>query len=355
MDLGQISNMVRLLKTETSSELETVDNPILVCTGDLLFIGDTGRTDFGGTENIDKWSTWMYESIHEKILPLGNHVILCPAHGSGSVCGAKIASREYSTLGAERIMNPQLKFSKEEFMQYKKNERHNYAPYFKRMEILNVEGAPEYGLGPNVQALSAGEFERYIKNGALVMDVRPPPSFSSGYIKGSYNVSVDRLGMAGWVLSYDKPILLILGNKSELRETVTGLGRMGYDNVLGYMTPSIVSWYLTARPVERLSTMTAPELKARLETEKWTVLDVRSAEEYDSGHIKGSLNIYVGTIPERLNDILQDKPIAVICKSGTRSGFGCSILVKNGITNVTNIMGGMTSWINANYPTVKDL
>ncbi|MFH1179864.1 MAG: rhodanese-like domain-containing protein, partial [Candidatus Bathyarchaeota archaeon] len=300
-----------------------------------------------------KWSTWLYESIHEKLLPLGDHVILCPAHGSGSVCGAKISNREDSTLGAERVMNLQLKMSKEEFIQYKAAEHHNYAPYFKKMEALNLEGAPEFGLGPTVHALSAGEFEGYIRKGAVVVDTRPPPSFASGFIKDSYNISMDRLGMSGWVLSYDNPVLLVLGNKSELNEVVTGLARLGYDNVAGYMKPSIVSWYLTARPIERLCMMTTPELKTKLDTENWTVLDVRSIDEYESGHIEGSLNIYVGTLPQHIEDIPRDKPIAVICKSGTRSGFGCSILMKRGITDLCNIMGGMTSWSNAGYPMVK--
>ena len=335
------------------TDLETGNEPVLVCTGDTLFIGDTGRTDFGGPGEREKWSTWLYESIHEKLLPLGDHVLLCPAHGSGSVCGAKIANREDSTLGAERLMNPQLRMSREEFIRYKTEEHHSYAPYFKKMEEYNLEGAPEYGLGPNVNALSAAEFEKHIAEGAVVVDTRPPPSFASGYIKGSYNVSMSRLGMSGWVLPYDKPVLLILGNLSELNETVTGLGRMGYDDIAGYLKPSIVSWYLTARPVDRLGMMTTSELKAKMDSGNWTVLDVRSIEEYESGHIKDSINIYVGTLPQHLDRIPRGKPIAVICKSGTRSGFGCSILKRHGVEDVYNIMGGMTSWGNAGYPMIK--
>ena len=335
------------------TDLETGNDPVLVCTGDTLFIGDTGRTDFGGPENRGKWSTWLYESIHEKLLPLGDHVLICPAHGSGSVCGAKIANREDSTLGAEKLMNPWLQMSRERFIKEKTEEHHNYAPYFKQMEIFNAEGAPEFGLGPTVEALSAGEFERYIKDEAIVIDTRPPPSFASGYIKGSYNISMSRLGMSGWVLPYDKPILLVLGKLSELDEVVTGLSRMGYDNVVGYMKPSIVSWYLTARPIDRLGMMTTPELKEKLDMEDWTVLDVRSIEEYNSGHIEGSINIYTGLLGKNLDEIPVDKPIAVICKSGTRSGFGCSILKRNGVENIYNIMGGMTSWSNAGYPIVK--
>ena len=96
-----------------------------------------------------------------------------------------------------------------------------------------------------------------------------------------------------------------------------------------------------------------PELKEKLDSEDWTVLDVRSLEEYESGHIEGSINIYTGLLARNLDKIPKDKPIAVICKSGTRSGFGCSILKKHGVDNIYNIMGGMTSWSNAGYPKVK--
>ncbi len=335
------------------TDLETGDHPVLVCTGDTLFIGDSGRTDFGGPENKKKWSTWLYESIHEKLLPLGDDVIICPAHGSGSVCGAKIANREDSTLGLEKKMNPWLQLSREEFIKQKSEEHHNYAPYFKMMEHYNLEGPPEYGLGPTIKAMSPGEFERKLKEGAIIVDTRPPPSYASGYIKGSYNVSMSRLGMSGWVLPYDKPILLILGNVSELKDTVNGLARIGYDNIEGYLNPSMVSWYLTARPVERLGILTTPELKKKLDIEEWTVLDVRSIEEYESGHIEGSINLYAGLLGKNLDKIPRDKPIAVICKSGTRSGFGASILLRHGVENIHNVMGGMTSWKNAGYPAIK--
>ncbi len=335
------------------TDLETGNEPVLVCTGDTLFIGDAGRTDFGGPENREKWSIWLYESIYEKLLPLGDHVLICPAHGSGSVCGARIANREDSTLGAEKLMNPWLQMSREEFIREKIAEHHNYAPYFKQMEKFNLKGAPEYGLGPTIEALSAGELEKHVSEGGIVVDTRSPPSFASGYIKGSYNISMSRLGMAGWVLPYDKPILLVLGNLSDLNTVVTSLARIGYDNIVGYLKPSIVSWYLTARPIDRLGMMTTPELKEKLDTENWTVLDVRSIEEYESGHIEGSINIYTGLLPQNLDKIPRGKPLALICKSGTRSGFGCSILKRHGFDDIHNVMGGMTSWSNAGYPKVK--
>ena len=86
------------------TDLETSNKPVLVCTGDTLFVNDVGRTDFGGASLRKAWSENLYNSIHNKLLPLGDHVVLCPAHGSGSVCGGGIAEREISTLGMERLL-----------------------------------------------------------------------------------------------------------------------------------------------------------------------------------------------------------------------------------------------------------
>jgi hydroxyacylglutathione hydrolase len=162
------------------------EETVLVCTGDTLFVNDTGRTDFGGPEKRREWSENLYDSIFNKLFPLGDHVVLCPAHGSGSVCGGKIADRETSTLGLERLMNPVLQLGREEFIRYKAEEKHVYAPYFRKMELYNIEGAPHEG-------------------GAIVLDTRPPPSFGAGHIKGSYSLALQRLGLVGWVLPYDGP------------------------------------------------------------------------------------------------------------------------------------------------------
>ncbi|MBC8224965.1 MBL fold metallo-hydrolase [Candidatus Bathyarchaeota archaeon] len=329
----------------------TGDKPVLVCTGDTLFIGDTGRTDFGGTDARREWATNLYESIHNKLLSLGDHVIICPAHGSGSVCGAKIANREISTLGAERLMNPQLAMSREEFISYKTLEHHEYAPYFRMMEKYNLEGATPYGVGGLPKALTPMQFEEMVNQGAIVVDTRPPPAFAAGYIKGSYSIAEARLGFAGWVLPFDKPIILVLGNQNNLEWIITSLASIGYDNVVGYLKGTIVSWYLASKPVDKMGLMLAPDLREVYEDPDWHVLDVRSVDEYGSGHVPGSTNVYVGTLPGNLNKVPRDKKLAVICKSGTRSGFGCSILLRNGYTMVYNVLGGITSWKVAGYMT----
>jgi hydroxyacylglutathione hydrolase len=333
------------------TDLNSGNDPVLVCTGDTLLVNDVGRTDFGGPEKRLEWSENLYNSIYNKLLSLGDQVILCPAHGSGSVCGSKIAERELSTLGLERRMNPLLQKSKKEFIEYKVNEHHEYAPYFRMMEKLNVEGAPFVGFGPNPPPLKPQEFKEMVDKDAIVVDTRPPPSFGVGHIKGSYNLILKRLGLAGWVLPYDKPILLVLGSQKDFDYVTKNLMRLGYDNITGYLTPSIGSWYKANLPLERLDLMTVDVLKEKIEEdEKWLIIDVRSKDEWLDGHIKGSLNMYVGSLVSRVNEVPKGRKIAMVCKSGTRSSFASSILLRAGRKNIHNVLGGIEAWKNSGYP-----
>jgi hydroxyacylglutathione hydrolase len=336
------------------TDLATGDDVVMVFTGDALFVGDAGRTDFGGPEKRREWSENLYNSIYEKLLPLGDHVVLCPAHGSGSVCGGGIADREVSTLGAERLMNPLLQMSREEFIDFKVNEDHHYTPYFRMMEKLNVEGAPFVGCGPNPRALTPKEFKEMVEAGGVVVDTRPPPSFGAGHIGGSTRITVAGGGWGGGVLPYDKPILLVLGGQDELDYVSRSLSRMGYDNVGDYLTGTIASWYLSALPIEKLSLLTVADLKEMMDKdEDLMVVDVRSLDEYNGGHIEGCKHIYAGLVEEHMDEIPRDRPVALICKSGTRSGFAASMLLRMGYKDIYNVLGGMTSWVNAGYPVAK--
>ncbi len=122
------------------------DQPVGVFTGDALFVGDVGRTDFF-PDRAPEVADMLYTSIHQKLLPLGDGVIIYPAHGSGSVCGDAMASREFSTPGHERQCNPRLRMGREEFVDFKVNEHHYQPPYFRRMKKLNLEGATHIYLG----------------------------------------------------------------------------------------------------------------------------------------------------------------------------------------------------------------
>ncbi|MEM3390556.1 MAG: MBL fold metallo-hydrolase, partial [Thermoproteota archaeon] len=156
---------------------EADNHPVMVFTGDTLFVGDVGRTDFLGLEMTPVMSEKMYDSIVNRLLPLGDGVIVYPAHGAGSICGGKISEREVSTMGIEKATNPMLKLSREEFVAHKISEKHETPPYFKQMEAYNLEGPPLLGSMAAPIAMKPSEFNEKIKNGAYVLDVRTPVAF----------------------------------------------------------------------------------------------------------------------------------------------------------------------------------
>ena len=256
-----------------------------------------------------------------------------------------------STLGLERKMNTYLLMTHDEFIKTKVEEHHEYAPYFKMMEKYNLEGAPPVGCGPNPPVLTAKEFKSKLDEGAVIIDTRPPPAFGAGHIAGSYNLYLSRIGMAGWVLPYEKEVIFIIGDQTHLDYVSRSLMRIGYDKQAGYMGGTIVSWYKEGFPVETIDLMTVTDLKENLSPE-WLVLDVRSLEEYEAGHIEGCVNIYIGNLEKNLDKIPRDKKIAVICKTGTRSSFGSSVLKRAGFKDVHNVLGGMSTWTKLGYPTV---
>jgi hydroxyacylglutathione hydrolase len=336
------------------SDLASGDESVLVCTGDTLFVNDVGRTDFGGLKKRREWSENLYNSIYNKLLPLGDHVILCPAHGSGSVCGGNIAEREWSTLGIERRVNPLLQLSKERFIEFKVSEHQEYAPYFRLMEKYNVEGAPFIGGGPKLIALSPKAFQQYMDEGALVIDTRTPVAFNNAHIKDSFNIPQERLSKAGWLIPHNKPILLIVNTKTDLDYAAISLSRIGYDNIIGYLGNGLSSWLKTGKPKESSGSISVHELQERIiAKEKMILLDVRRKDEWDKGHIAGSRLVYVGLLEKHLQELPTKYPIVIICKSGNRSNIAASILLRDGRDNIFNLLGGITAWQNAGYNVIK--
>jgi hydroxyacylglutathione hydrolase len=338
------------------TDLDTGKEPVIVFTGDTLFIGDTGRIDLYGPEEAPRMAANLYDSLFNKILPLGDRVILCPAHGAGSVCGGAIAKRDYSTLGLERVQNPVLqKTDREEFIKFKIEEQLEFPPYFEKMEQYNRQGPPLLQGLSVPKLLSPDEFRAEMEKGAVVVDTRMPHSFGGAHIKDSYNIWLEGIpSFAGWMLPYDKPVLLVLEEKEQLETAVSYLIRLGYDNIAGFLNGGIAAWYMEALPINGFNFISVHSLKKKLEKKKEiTLLDVRKKKEWNEGHIEGAKNIYVGKLEENLDKISKEFPVIVYCDSSRRSSIAASVLKKHGYNNVYNVLGSMTAWKNAGYDIVK--
>lgn len=340
------------------ADLTTGKAPTLVFTGDTLFVGDVGRTDLYGENEAVRLASNLYESLRQKLLPLGDGVIIYPGHGGASVCGMHIADRDISTIGTEKSQNPALQMKgQDEFVKFKAAEKPERPPYFSRMEKYNLEGPPLLGRLPLPAPLTAAEFKEEMDKGAIVVDTSEPAAFGGVHIRGAYSIWLEGLpAFAGWVLPYDRPLILALEEHADPQKAVRYLIRLGYDRILGYLKGGIETWHNAGFPTESMGLLSVHRLKGMMDRrEPLTILDTRGQEEWDSGHIEGALHIYVGHLEQRITEVPKDKPVAVYCGTGHRAGLGASILLRGGYEKVYNVPGSITAWVAAGYPTVKDL
>jgi hydroxyacylglutathione hydrolase len=327
---------------------------LAVFSGDALFAGDVGRTDLCGEAEGPRLASALFDSVFSRLLPLGDGVILYPAHGAGSVCGRRIADRDYTTIGTEKKLNPLLRLTREAFLARKAAEGLERPPYFRQMEKYNLDGPPPGRSAP--APLGAGDFKSLVEAGAQMVDTREPPAFGGAHIKGSYSMWLEGVpGFAGWFLDYDRPIALVLEDSSYLRRAVNYLGRLGFDRVTGYLAGGMESWYNAGLEVESLSLLSVHDLKRRLDAgEDLAVLDVREDDEWRAGHVSGARNIFVGELEARVAEVDRGKPVAAFCTVGHRAGLGASILLRSGHPRVHSVLGSWEAWRAAGFPTVKE-
>jgi len=331
-------------------------DPVGVFTGDALFIGDVGRTDFF-PDRLEETAGLLYKSIFEKLLPLGDQVILYPAHGAGSVCGTGMAAREFSTLGYERRNNPALQNdSQEKFIQAKIQEKHTKPPYFSKMEEYNLKGAPPIEPIYPPKPYQADQFEQAMQTGMQVVDIRSPEAFAGAYIPGSLAIPLAMLpAYAGWFLPYDQDIGLIVSSYEDIDQACRYLNRIGYDHLIGYLDQGLHEWEIRGKYYETIPAVYAGEIQRRIrDKEDFTLLDVRTPKEFKEGHLPGAQNIFLGELPNRLEEIGSVRPVTTFCGSGQRAIIAASILKKHGFHEVEDCLGSIQACAQGVCEIVRD-
>ncbi len=322
-----------------------------VFTGDALFVGDVGRTDFY-PERAEEVAGLLYDSLG-KILALGDQAIVYPAHGAGSVCGDNMADREFSTLGYERRSNPMLQIGdRQAFVERKVSEHHYQPPYFRLMERLNLEGAAAPARLMTPPALGMAEFRRRAET-ATVVDLRGIAAFLGAHLPDSLALSADMVpAFAGWLLDPEEDLLLVADDEAQATLGARHLARIGYDRVRGFLPAAITGWAATAKPFVTLPVVDVTEVAQRVEDRPngWTLLDVRGASEVAEGVVPGAQCIYVGELAGRLGELDRDKRTTVMCASGARATIAASVLLRGGFRKVDVFLGSMGAWQEAGNP-----
>ena len=329
----------------------------MVFTGDTLFAGSVGRTDLYGKTAQATQAEKLYISLNEKLLPLGDHVLVYPAHGAGSVCGHSISGQEPTTLGYEKKTNPYLQLGKEEFIQKVISEELIVPRYFKKMEELNLNGPPLLSELSYPKPLSLAEFEEEMQEqNMIVIDTRLPYAFAGSHIPGSLSLWLGGTSVyPGWLLDTDQYIVFVHERPEDIDTVAPRLRRLGFDNMCGYLCGGMNEWQEAGKPISSFGTMSTIELKNKLEKQEVLLLDVREPSEWkDEGYVEGTELIFFADLPSKAHLLPRDKPIAVTCSVGNRTSIAVSMLERNGFKNVSNVLGGMTAWTKLGYPTKKE-
>jgi len=328
------------------------DKPYCIFTGDTLFIGDVGRPDLAqkmGSITQEDLAGFLYESLHNKIMPLPNDVIVYPAHGAGSACGKNMSKETFDTLGNQKATNYALKAAtKEQFIKEVTDGLLAPPAYFPQNVAMNKGAIPSLDTvkEKGLRALAPEEFELVAETeGALVLDTRGAQTFKDGFVPRSINIGIkgDFAPWVGTMIPDVKQALLLVTDAGAEDEVVTRLARVGYDNVFGYLKGGIAAWKGSGREVDSLESITADEFAERMKSGKLNVYDVRKQSEWEAEHLEDAQFASLQFLNDHLAEFSRTEPNYIHCAGGYRSMIAASVLKARGYHNVIDIAGGFNA------------
>jgi glyoxylase-like metal-dependent hydrolase (beta-lactamase superfamily II)/rhodanese-related sulfurtransferase len=351
---GHTPESICILVTDT----EAPTRPKKVLTGDTLFIGDIGRPDLAGGKGYtpETMAGMMYDSLHDKLLKLSDDVEVFPAHGAGSMCGRNLSNETTSTIGLQRRMNYALKpMSKDAFVRMMTADLPEAPAYFPIDAEINRQGASELSELPPPEAIGPEQVRDLAARGTVILDVRSAASFGAGHVPGALHIGLSGqfATWAGTLIAANSQLVIVADSKDEVDEAVVRLARVGIESVNGYLAEGLSAWLKAGFEVDTLPQITVDELDELLHDDTpLQVIDVRRPAEFETGHVPHAFTAPLAKLREEISHLGIDPKsrTAVICAGGFRSSIATSLLQQNNFSNLLNVTGGTSAWINAGYP-----
>ena len=341
---GHTPESISFLLTDTPASKE----PVMLFTGDFVFVGDIGRPDLlekaaGMVGTQDKGAEQMYQSIN-LFANLPEFIQVWPGHGAGSACGKALGAVPSTTVGYEKKRNWAFSYgtNKAGFIDFLLTDQPEPPKYFAKMKELNKVDRPLLTEVPTIKELSKSDLNAATAKGIKLIDTRNKQDFEKGFIEGSINIQGNNsfATWMGWFVSYNEQFILV-ASPSQMDDLTRKLMRIGLDNMYGFVDAAKIN-ELSDAPLLTSTMVNINDVKANTKAE---VIDLRGVAEYNSGHIAGATNVFVGTLLQNLDKVPKDKPVIIHCQGGDRAAIGYSLLVKEGYTNVSNYSPGMNEWI----------
>ncbi|WP_419195031.1 MBL fold metallo-hydrolase [Novipirellula herctigrandis] len=333
------------------SSKQNIDSPLVLLSGDTLFVGGVGRPDLlGEGMAASTLASMLFDTWYGKLAKLPDSVVVMPAHGAGSLCGAHLSDAPTSTIGAERNTNPYFVYKdRGEFIANVLEGLSEAPQYFKHNAAMNHDG-PELvewepkelpWVDPSDSLTDISEY--------YVADIRDATAYSIGHVPNSVNIGI-RGRFETWVgimVPWNANLVVCGENEDQLKEAVHRLHRVGYQpQCLLYEQWSAANQTIAKNP------MADPQaLYAQMQTtESPIIVDVRLPTEWMGLRIGSTLNIPLNELATKSGKLHHSQKIVTVCNSAYRSSMAVGVLERQGFTQVSNMNGGGEAWINAGLP-----
>ena len=339
---GHTPEHICFLVTDRAS----ADLPIGLFSGDFVFVGDVGRPDLlekaaGIKGTMEAGARDLFNSL-KRFKQLPDFLQVWPGHGAGSACGKALGAVPQTTVGYEKLFNLPVSIESEaEFVQTILSGQPEPPKYFATMKQLNRDGPPLLNHGmPTPTRLDAREMDSVMDAGTMIIDTRTAASFAQGHVAGTINIPYNKsfTTWSGWLIPYDTDFAVIVSEQVDPNDVARDLALIGLDRLQGYFTHDALFGRIDLQEVESIKTADIEKASDAL------IVDVRAASEWNAGHIPGSINIPLGYLADRANELPRDKELVVHCQGGGRSAIATSVLQAQGFDKVTNVQGGYAEW-----------
>jgi len=316
--------------------------PWLVVTGDSLFVGDVARPDLA--VDPEEGARGLFASL-KRLLALGDFAEVWPGHIGGSLCGgAGMSEKPVTTIGFERRFNRLLARDDEDgFVRALTSNLAHQPPNFTRIVALNR--GPLLTEPQVLDLLAPTAVKERLDAGATLLDGRDTRDFDALHVPGSINVTMVRAAVgtrAAWVVDAESEVVVTAASDEEARRMGRLLEAVGFRQIAGVLAGGVEAWREAGLPVESTAAIDIPELAERLRRGDIRLLDVREDDEWDEGHVEGSLHVPYHDLRDGLPDDLRNggTPLAVACSAGNRSSIAVSLLRRAGFDDVIHVADG---------------
>ncbi|WP_420153665.1 MBL fold metallo-hydrolase [Siphonobacter sp.] len=346
---GHTPESISFLLTDTPAS----PHPVMFFTGDFVFVGDVGRPDllekaagWVGTQEIG--AKQLLDSL-SKFSNLPDFVQVWPGHGAGSACGKALGAVPSTTVGYEKLRNWALlqADNEQDFVRSLLSDQPEPPRYFAQMKKLNKVDRSLLKSVPTPRKLTSEEVIQALEAGVKLIDTRSKAHTAEGFVPGSLTIQGNNAFATwmGWLMDYQEPFMLV-ANDHQIEDLTRMLMRIGLDDIFGYVTDVSA----LGIPLEKADIIDLDTFKTYVNRGDAQILDLRGASEYRNGHVPGAEHLFIGTLPEHLDEVSRDRPVIIYCQGGDRATIGYSLLRAKGFTNVRSYAPSMNEWVAQNNP-----